>query len=145
MEASAKPILGTDQPRELEIQKRRLRENCREFESVMVSYLMKTMREGVIRAEEPESGRDMYEEMLAVQMAKEIGRSNALGIGAILYAKLEPLVKAPSAQTSSQGGPEAQPEIPSPEDAERPGAAPSEGADRTPFIALKKRETPADK
>lgn len=77
----------------LEIQKKRLRENCREFESVMLGYLMKTMREGVIRGEEPGHAMEMYEEMLAGEVSKEIGRSSALGVGDALYAKLEPMVK----------------------------------------------------
>ncbi len=94
MDANVKPVLQADSSRELEIQKRRLRENCREFESVMISYMMKTMRDGLIRGEEPGSAKEMYEDMLAEQVSKEIGRSSALGIGDMLYSKLEPLIKA---------------------------------------------------
>lgn len=96
MEANIKPVLQADSSRELESQKKRLRENCREFESVMISYMMKSMRDGIMRAEEPGSAKEMYEDMLAVQVSKEIGRNSTLGIGDMLYSKLEHLVKAPA-------------------------------------------------
>ncbi|MHC1725554.1 MAG: rod-binding protein [Syntrophobacteraceae bacterium] len=93
METGLKPIMQADSSRELELQKKRLRENCREFESVMVSYLMKTMRESVMRAEEPENAREMYEDMLAGQMSKEMAKSGAIGMGDMLYSRLEHLLK----------------------------------------------------
>ena len=96
MDTNVKPVLQADSSRELEIQKRRLRENCRAFESVMISYMMKTMRDGLIRGEEPGNAREIYEDMLAGQVSKEIGRNSALGIGDMLYSKLEHLVKAPA-------------------------------------------------
>jgi Rod binding domain-containing protein len=96
VEANVKPVQQADCSRELEIQKKRLRENCREFESVMISYMMKTMRDGLIRGEEPGNAREIYEDMLAGQVSKEIGRNSALGIGDMLYSKLEHLVKAPA-------------------------------------------------
>jgi Rod binding domain-containing protein len=99
MDTNVKPVPQADSSRELEIQKRRLRENCRAFESVMISYMMKTMRDGLIRGEEAGSTKEMYEDMLADQVSKKIGSSSALGIGDMLYSKLEPLVKA---QTSHE-------------------------------------------
>jgi len=80
--------------RQVEAQKKRLREHCREFESFMVSYLMKTMREATIKAEEPDNARQTYEEMAAGYMSKNIAGASALGIGDMLYAKLEPMVQA---------------------------------------------------
>ncbi len=96
MEANIQPVPQVNSSKELEVQKKRLRENCREFESVMISYLMKTMRDGTIRAEEPGNAKEIYEDMLAGQVSKEIGRNSALGIGDMLYSKLEHLIKAPS-------------------------------------------------
>ncbi|MGD0397799.1 MAG: rod-binding protein [Syntrophobacteraceae bacterium] len=93
MEPNVEPILQPDSSRELETQKRRLRENCREFESVMVSYMMKAMRDGTVRGEEPGNTREIYEDMFAGQVSKVISRSSALGLGDMLYSKLEPLVK----------------------------------------------------
>ena len=93
MEPNVEPILQPDSSRELETQKRRLRENCREFESVMVSYMMQAMRDGTVRGEEPGNTREIYEDMFAGQVSKVISRSSALGLGDMLYSKLEPLVK----------------------------------------------------
>jgi Rod binding domain-containing protein len=108
MEANVKPVLQADSSRELEIQKRRLRENCREFESVMISYMMKAMRDGLMRGEEAGSTKEIYEDMLAEQVSKEISRSSALGIGDMLYSKLEPLVKTQTSQEAKTLQAEAQ-------------------------------------
>jgi Rod binding domain-containing protein len=114
METKVKPVLQADSSPELEIQKRRLRENCREFESVMISYMMKTMRDGALRGEEPDSAREMYEDMLAGQVSKEIGRSSVLGIGDMLYSKLEHLVKTQASQKPQTPPAEAQTAISAP-------------------------------
>jgi len=108
MKANVKPVLQADSSRELEIQKRRLRENCREFESVMISYMMKAMRDGLMRGEEAGSTKEIYEDMLAEQVSKEISRSSALGIGDMLYSKLEPLVKTQTSQEAKTPQAEAQ-------------------------------------
>lgn len=85
MEANIKPALHADSSREVETQKKRLRETCREFESVMISYMMKAMRDGIMRAEEPGSAKEIYEDMLAGQVSKEISRKSTLGVGDMLY------------------------------------------------------------
>jgi len=108
MEADVKQVLQADSPRELEIQKRRLRESCRQFESVMISYMMKAAREGLVRGEEPGSAREIYEDMLAGEVSKVISRSSALGIGDMLYSKLEPLVKTRTSQELKTSPAEAQ-------------------------------------
>ena len=99
MGANIKPVLPADSSKELEAQKKRLQESCREFESVMISFMMKSMRDGTIRAEEPGNAREIYEDMLAGQVSKVIGRNSALGVGDMLYSKLEHLVKAPANQS----------------------------------------------
>ena len=98
MEADVKQVLQADSSRELEIQKRRLRESCREFESVMIAYMMKAARDGTVRGEEPGSTTELYEDMLAGEVSKVISRSSALGIGDMLYSKLEHLVKTRTSQ-----------------------------------------------
>jgi len=92
--ANINPVLQADSSKELEAQKKRLKESCREFESVMISFMMKSMRDGTVRAEEPGNAREIYEDMLAGQVSKVIGRNSALGVGDMLYSKLEHLVKA---------------------------------------------------
>jgi Rod binding domain-containing protein len=91
--ATVQPVLQSDSSVELEKQKRRLRETCDEFESVMVSYMMKTMRDSTMRAEEPGNAMGMFEDMLAGQVSKQVSHSSSLGVGDLLYSKLEPLVK----------------------------------------------------
>ncbi len=108
METNVTPIPEADSSRELESQKRRLQENCREFESVMVSYMMKAMRDGTVRGEEPGNTRELYEDMLAGQVAKVISRSSALGLGDTLYSKLEPLVKAQTSKGLKMASADAQ-------------------------------------
>jgi Rod binding domain-containing protein len=108
MEPNVEPILQPDSSRELETQKRRLRENCREFESVMVSYMMKAMRDGTVRGEEPGNTREIYEDMFAGQVSKVISRSSALGLGDMLYSKLEPLVKTKTSKGLKMAPAEAQ-------------------------------------
>jgi Rod binding domain-containing protein len=98
MGANVKPVIQAGSSCELEIQKKRLHENCREFEAVMVSYMMKTMRDGLIRGEKPDSAGEMYEDMFAGQVSKEISHSSTMGIGDMLYSKLEPLIKAQASQ-----------------------------------------------
>ncbi len=93
MDVRLSPTSSADGSREFELQKKKLQENCREFESVMVSFLLKSMRETVMKAEEPEAAREMYEDMFAGQISKEIGKKSAMGLGEILYRKLEPLLK----------------------------------------------------
>jgi Rod binding domain-containing protein len=104
VETEVKPILQTDSSRALEIRKKQLRDNCREFESVMISYMMKTMRNGVSWADEHDSAKEIYEDMLGQAVSKEIGRSSALGIGDMLYSRLEPLLKTQPAPALSDGG-----------------------------------------
>ncbi len=116
MKANLNALPQIDGTREQEVEKKRLRENCREFESVMVSYLMKSMRDTVMKAEEPENDRELYEEMLANQISKEIGKNSGFGIGDMLYSKLEPLLKNkhPSPADKNQAGlglPENVPEV----------------------------------
>jgi Rod binding domain-containing protein len=92
METSLKPVFQVDSSRELEVQKKRLLDSCREFESVMISYMMKTMRDGVSWGEEPSSAMETYQDMFTQQVAREVSRSSVMGIGDMLYSKLEPLL-----------------------------------------------------
>lgn len=93
METEVKPVFQVDAFRELDIRKKRLRDTCREFESIMTSFMMKTMRDGVSWTEDHDSAKEMYEDMFAQEVSKQIGRSSVLGIGDMLYSRLEPLLE----------------------------------------------------
>ncbi|MFZ2445587.1 MAG: rod-binding protein [Syntrophobacteraceae bacterium] len=143
MEPGFSPITPADNPRDLEIQKKRLRENCREFESVMISYLMKTMREAVIQAEEPDNARETYEDMLSAQVSRELSKTSAFGLGDMLYTKLEPLLKArpAGAQKSADAeGAKIPGDVPAPPDPKTRASAKTghSSASRPKSIGLKK-------
>jgi Rod binding domain-containing protein len=97
-------IQGMDPAGELEARKKRLLENCREFESVMTSYMMKTMHQGFSWLEDHDSAREIYEDMFTQEISKQIGRSSVLGIGDMLYSRLEPLLETKAAQADNRGG-----------------------------------------
>ena len=74
----------------LSIQERRLREACRDFEAIFISYLLKVMRESV-----PQSslfgdglGKDIYFSIMDRQMGEEMARRESLGIASMLYREL---------------------------------------------------------
>lgn len=98
VKANISQVLQPDTSRGLEAQKKQLRQSCREFESVMLSYIMKTMREGTLRAEKQDNAMSMYEDMFFGEVSKKVGHTSALGLGDLLYSKLEPLVKPRASQ-----------------------------------------------
>jgi flagellar protein FlgJ len=79
---------------ETELKKQRLRETCEEFEAIMMQYLLKSMRQTVDRAEEPDQAREIYEAMLDEHLAREISRNQSNGLAATLYQQLLPALKA---------------------------------------------------
>ncbi len=115
MEANVEQVLQANASTDLKSQKRKLRQDCQEFESVMISYMMKTMRDSIIRGEEPGNAMGIYEDMMFGQVSKEISSSSALGLGDMLYSKLEPLVKSHVPKEGGQAAAEAQTSISQPQ------------------------------
>jgi flagellar protein FlgJ len=79
-------------------QKRKLKEACQEFESLLTGYLFKSMRQSVVRAEEPDHANQIYEGMMDDTLARELSRSGGGGLADILYRELLPLVTTASEQ-----------------------------------------------
>jgi Rod binding domain-containing protein len=77
-------------------QKRKLKEACQEFESLLTGYLFKSMRQSVVRAEEPDQANQIYEGMMDETLAKELSRSGSGGLADILYRELLPLIQTAS-------------------------------------------------
>ncbi len=82
-----------------EKEKADLREKCREFESLFVKMMLDTMRKSIERTKNAsaalEQGKDIYEEMLYGEYAKEISQSGALGVGDMIFRQLTtPVVSA---------------------------------------------------
>lgn len=77
----------------IDAQKKRLHKACQEFESIMTNYMLKSMRQSVMRAEDPEQGREMYEGMMDETLAGEMSKSGGQGISELLFQQLVPLVQ----------------------------------------------------
>ena len=90
---------GDESVSKSEREKKKLKEACREFESVMSGYMLKSMRESVMRAEEPDHARQVYEGMLDDSIAREMSRNQSNGLAELLYRQLAPLLKKDSLKT----------------------------------------------
>lgn len=78
----------------VDIQKKRLRDACLEFESIFTAQLLKKARDGMLRAEEPDNAMSLYESMFDEAVAKEIGAKGVFGLADLLYQELLPLVES---------------------------------------------------
>jgi len=74
----------------------KLRESCREFESILVSEMYKSMRKGV-----PDGGlfeksmaTDLYQDMFDMEIAKETAKGAGMGIGEAMYRQMAELIEA---------------------------------------------------
>jgi len=76
-----------------ELEKKKLREACNQFEACLNGYLIQSMRDSVLRTEEPEHAREMYESMMDRALAGELAEEGKLGVGELLYRQLEPLLE----------------------------------------------------
>jgi len=68
----------------------KLQKAVQEFEALFVSYMLKTMRESVQKADtEGESfGGDLFDDMFNVEVAKAISKQGSFGIAESLYKKI---------------------------------------------------------
>lgn len=92
-------VAEVDLTKMTEKEKTDLREKCREFESLFVKMMLDTMRKSIERTKNEsaalEQGKDIYEEMLYGEYAKEISQSGALGIGDMIFRQLTtPVISA---------------------------------------------------
>ncbi len=88
-------VQGTSQSgsvSQVEAEKQRLRKACQEFESIMNQYMLKSMRQTVVRAEEPGQGREIYEEMMDEALASEMSKCGGKGLSELLYHQLAPMI-----------------------------------------------------
>lgn len=76
----------------LDVQQKRLKDACVEFESVMTGYLLKTMRESIDRAEKPEQAREVYEGFFDEAVSKKVAKQDSGGLADVLYKQLSPLL-----------------------------------------------------
>jgi len=81
-------------PSRAEIERRRLREACEEFEGILTSYVFKTMRQSIVKSEEADQARDFYEAMLDDSVARELSQQENHGLAEMLYQQLLPIIEA---------------------------------------------------
>lgn len=68
-----------------------LKEACQEFEAYYLQQLFKEMRKTVPESGllEKSAGREIYEDMLYEEYAKEMSKGNATGLADMLYKQLK--------------------------------------------------------
>ncbi len=83
---AGKPVSNTADP----AQKLKLQKAVREFESVFVGYMLKSMRNTVEKADNPNEGfgGEILESMFDVEMAKHMSKNSSLGLAQLLYRKM---------------------------------------------------------
>ena len=96
------PTGGLDEKKKAQINKA-----TREFESIFVGYLLKTMRSTVPKSDSEEGfGADILDGMFDVEMASHISRNGGLGIGKMLYRQMtERRLSAASSASSAVSDP----------------------------------------
>jgi Rod binding domain-containing protein len=72
----------------VEIQKRRLKEACQEFEATLTNILFQSMRDSLPRAEEPSQERETYESMRDDCIARQLSLHQGNGLGDLFYREL---------------------------------------------------------
>ncbi|MBX2989600.1 MAG: transglycosylase SLT domain-containing protein [Bacteroidetes bacterium] len=91
------------------VQKAKLQKAVREFESVFVGYMLKSMRNTVEKSDNSTDsfGGDMLESLFDVELAKHISKNSNLGIADMLYRKMtgEKLLPHVSPVTQNNPGP----------------------------------------
>ncbi len=85
-------------------QKAKLQKAVREFESVFVGYMLKSMRNTVEKSDNSTDsfGGDMLESMFDVELAKHISKNSNLGIADMLYRKMTGEKLSPPVSTAAQ-------------------------------------------
>ena len=73
-------------------EKARLKKACKEFESILISYMFKSMRDTVQKSglldESETSPENMFRSMFDAEVAKEMCMKNNLGLAELLYRQL---------------------------------------------------------
>jgi len=75
-----------------ELDRKRLKEACQDFESCLTRIILKSMGDSLMRTEEPDQARETYETMFRETLAGEMSRNITGGVADLLYHKLSPLI-----------------------------------------------------
>lgn len=76
---------------------KKLKDACVEFEAIMLQQMIKGMRKTIDRSDliKHTMGQEIFEEMLDESYAKEMAKSNQMGLAEILYRDLSKNLKGP--------------------------------------------------
>lgn len=83
-----------DPTTDLTIQKKRLKECCQNFEAIMMSNLLKEMRQNPLSCESTDQGREIYQGMMDESVAGTLSLKGDMGMGESLYRQLAPLMES---------------------------------------------------
>lgn len=108
----------------LELEKQKLKRACEDFETIMTTYLLKSMNDTVLRTESEAfgSGRDLYEGMMVESVAAQLSHTQGIGLARLLYEQLEPGLEARKTgpnlmgaeSLTPQAAPSHRPQVPGP-------------------------------
>ena len=96
--------LGPGALMEADASKKRLKEACQEFEAVLTNTVFKSMRQSIMRAEEPDQAREIFESMMDETLAKEFSKSEGCGLAALLYKQLLPMIAGSGKEEAENQG-----------------------------------------
>jgi flagellar protein FlgJ len=88
-----------------ETHQQKLKKACEDFESIMVTYLFKSMRQTALKADTEDfgSGKDLYEGMMDEALATQLSRQDGLGLARLLYEQLSQTMDFGEVNTSLNG------------------------------------------
>ncbi len=72
---------------------RALERACKDFESIFVYTLLKTMRQSLPKPEEAGMGRDVYTSMGDLEVARFVAEGRGIGLGDLLFEQLRDTVR----------------------------------------------------
>lgn len=73
-----------------EVRQKRLKESCQDFEAVLIGFLLKSMRENVLKSDETDSASELYESMMDEAVARQMSRQEQLGLSQTICKALSP-------------------------------------------------------
>ncbi|MGC9195544.1 MAG: rod-binding protein [Syntrophobacteraceae bacterium] len=100
MESVIGAPLKADPAAKAQVREKQLLKTCQEFGSILVSYMIKTMRSGSADGDDQDLAKGVYQDMFYDQVAKIVGKSNTLGIGNMLYTQMARMDKSQGARKS---------------------------------------------
>lgn len=103
MQSGVSAVLKADSSAKTKLQEKRLFDSCQEFSSMMVSYMMKTMRQAYSGGDDPSFASGVYQDMFYDKVAKVVSGSGNLGVDDMLYAQLDRMMKKDPSQHGAAG------------------------------------------